>query len=97
MVPRPRAWQSIVQIEMVKIESFGTPQCRRFRRIRTTVLEAAAKLRLEIELKEINDSDLLSQSNPLELPRLNLNGELIASRNPQKNEYLIQQFQKVKK
>jgi hypothetical protein len=58
-------------------------------------LEAAAELGLEIELKEINDADRLSQSNPLDLPRLYLNGELIAARNPPKNKYLIERFQEV--
>jgi hypothetical protein len=77
---------------MVKIELFGTPQCRRYQKMRTAAQEAAVELGLEIELKEINDSDQLSQSNPLDLPRLYLNGELIAVRNPPKSKTLVEQM-----
>jgi hypothetical protein len=80
---------------MLKAQLFGPPQCRRYQKIRVAALEAAAELGLEIELIEINDADRLSQSNPLDLPRLYLNGELIAARNPPKNKYLIERFQEV--
>ena len=77
---------------MVKIELFGTPQCRRYQKMHSAVKEAMAELGMEIELVEINDSDQLSQSNPLDLPRLYLNGELIALRNPPKSKALVDQI-----
>jgi len=77
---------------MIKIALFGTPQCRRYQKMRTAVQEAAAELGMEIQLEEINDSDQLSQSNPLDLPRLYLNGELIAVRNPLKSKTLVEQM-----
>ncbi|MFN2152056.1 MAG: thioredoxin family protein [Anaerolineales bacterium] len=77
---------------MVKIELFGTPQCRRYQKMCTTVQEAAAELGMEIEFEEINDSNQLSQSNPLDLPRLYLNGELIDVRNPPKFKMLVEQM-----
>jgi len=73
---------------MVKIELWGTPQCRRYQKMRTSVQDAAAALGLEFELQEINDSGQLAQSNPLDLPRLCLDGEVIASRNPPKESVL---------
>jgi len=81
---------------MVKVELLGTSQCRRYQKMRTAVWEAAAEIGLEIELEEINDVTQLSQSNPLDLPRLYINGELIAARNPPKYKYLFQQFQEAK-
>ena len=77
---------------MLKVELFGTPQCRRYQKMRTAVQETAAVLGLEIEFEEINDSNQLSQSNPLDLPRLYLNGELIALRNPPKSKALVDQI-----
>lgn len=91
----PGVWPWTVQIEMVKIELFGTPQCRRYQRMRTVILEAALELRLEIELEEINHTDQLSQSNPLNLPRLVPNGELIASRNPPNVNVFKEKLRKV--
>jgi hypothetical protein len=73
---------------MIHIQLWGTPQCRRYQKMRTAVQKAAAALGLEIELQEINDTDQLSQSNPLDLPRLCLEGEVIASRNPLKEGVL---------
>jgi hypothetical protein len=70
----------------------GTTQCRRYQRMRMVILEAAMELGLEIELEEVNDTDQLSQSNPLNLPRLYLNGELIAVRNPPKSKTLVEQM-----
>jgi hypothetical protein len=60
--------------------------------MRTAAQEAAAELGMEIELEEINDADQLAQSNPLDLPRLYLNGELIAVRNPPKSKTLVEQM-----
>jgi hypothetical protein len=79
---------------MVKIEFWGAPHCRRYQKMRTAIQEAAAELGLEIEFEEINDTDRLSQSNPLDLPRLVANGELIASRNPPKVSTLAEQLKK---
>ena len=77
---------------MVKIELFGAPQCRRYQKMCTAVQKAATELGLEINLEEINDWNHLSQSNPLDLPRLYLNGELIAVRNPPKYKKLVEQI-----
>jgi hypothetical protein len=60
--------------------------------MRVVALETATELDLEIELEEINDTEQLSRSNPLDLPRLYLNGELIASRNPPKSKSLVEQL-----
>lgn len=87
-----RAWPWIALIDMVKVQLFGPPQCRRYQKMRTAVREAAAEIGLELELAEINDTDRLSQSNPLDLPRLYLNGELIALRNPPKYETLVEKI-----
>ena len=77
---------------MVKIELFGTPQCRRYKKMRKAVLKAAVELGLEIELEEFNDTGNLSHSNPLDLLRLYLNGELVAVRNPPKSTTLVEQM-----
>jgi hypothetical protein len=80
---------------MIRIQLWGTPQCRRYQKMRTAVLKAAAELGLEIDLEEINTTDQLSQLNPLDLPRLVANGVVIASRNPPKTSFLQEQFQHV--
>jgi hypothetical protein len=80
---------------MISIQLWGTPLCRRYQRMRTAVLESAAELGLEIELEEINETEQLSQSNPLDLPRLVANGELIASRNSPKTHVLTEKLRKV--
>jgi hypothetical protein len=77
---------------MIIVRLLGTPLCRRYQRMRTAILEAAAELRLDIEFEEINATEQLSQSNPLDLPRLYLNGELIALRNPPKSKALVDQI-----
>jgi hypothetical protein len=69
-------------IEIITIRLLGTPQCRRYQRMRDVALKTAEQLGLEIHLDEINDTERLSQSNPFDLPRLYLNGELFATRNP---------------
>ena len=81
---------------MVKVQLFGTPQCRRYQKMRTAVLEAAVEIGLEIELEEINDANQLAQSSLLNLPRIYLNGELLASRNPPKKQQLLERFQEVR-
>ncbi|MFN2153510.1 MAG: hypothetical protein ACK2T5_18050 [Anaerolineales bacterium] len=73
---------------MLKIELFGPPQCRRYQKMRAAVQETAMEFGLDIKLQEINDSNQLAQSNPLDLPRLCLDGVVIAFRNPPKEGVL---------
>jgi hypothetical protein len=64
----------------------GTPTCRRFQKMRTRVLEEAERLEIPIQVEEISDMETLSRLNPLSLPRLYINGELVASQNPPRAE-----------
>ncbi|GAB4419380.1 MAG: hypothetical protein Kow002_06920 [Anaerolineales bacterium] len=83
-----------MEYKLLSLRLFGTPACRRYQRMRTAALEVAAELGLEVELEEINDTDRLAQSNPLDLPRLAVNGEVIVSRNPPKVNVLRQKLLK---
>lgn len=77
------------------LKLFETPQCRRYQKMRTMVFETAAELGVDIQLKEFNDIERLSQSNPLSLPRLYINETLIASRNPPKAKFLAEKLQHI--
>ncbi len=63
---------------------FGTPSCRRYQKMRKLVVEEAARLDLSIQIEEISETAQLTQFNPLSLPRLYINGNLVASQNPPK-------------
>lgn len=78
----------------LSLQLFSTPHCRRYQKMRALALETAAQLGLDVHMEEINDTDWLSQSNPLNLPRLVANGEIIASRNPPKANRLVAQLHK---
>jgi hypothetical protein len=65
---------------MLTVTLYGT--CRRYRRMKQTVLAEAARLAVPIQLEEIGDTDSLSRLNPLSLPLLYIDGELVASQNP---------------
>lgn len=81
-----------MECKRLSLQLFGTPQCRRYQKMRAAALEAAAELGWEIEIEEINDTGRLAQSSPLDLPRLAVNGEVIASRNPPKVNALRQKL-----
>ncbi|HEB64043.1 MAG TPA: thioredoxin family protein [Chloroflexi bacterium] len=63
------------------IQLYGTPQCRRYKRMRQRVLQAMKKADIPYRLEEITDSGRLSRDNPLRLPRLVLDGREIAVQN----------------
>ena len=76
----------------ISLQLFGAPQCHRYQKMRVQALEVAAQLGLAVQLEEVNDSERLSQINPLDLPRLVANGTVIASRNPAKDKVLTEQL-----
>lgn len=67
---------------MFTVTLYGTPSCRRYRKMRAVILAEAQKLGVEIQLTEIGDAESLSKINPLSLPRLYIGDELLASQNP---------------
>lgn len=67
---------------MIQVKLFGSPTCRRYRRMRELILEQAQRLGIQIDLIEIGDAESLSRINPLSLPCLHINERLIASSNP---------------
>ena len=64
------------------LKLYGTPQCRRYQRMRNNARQALDRLDDRARLEEINDTARLSQHNPLDLPFLALDGQVIARRNP---------------
>jgi len=66
---------------MIQIKLLGSPTCRRYKKMRACVIEEAERLKVDIQLEEIDDAKVLSQFNPLSLPRLLVGGNLIASQN----------------
>lgn len=79
---------------MKRVTLYGTPSCRRYQRMRDSVLTEAQKLGVEIHLTEIGDTESLSKINPLSLPRLYVGDELVASQNPPKAQEIAQALQK---
>jgi hypothetical protein len=77
---------------ILSLQLIGSPLCRRYQNMRILALETAAQLGVDVRLEEINDTQRLSQSNPLDLPRLYVNRMLIASRNPPKSTVLTEQL-----
>lgn len=79
---------------MINIRILGTPLCHRYQRMLISAQEAAVELGLEIQLEEINDTERLAQSNPLDLPKMVIDDVVIATRNPPKvktvKQYIIQ-------
>ncbi len=66
---------------------YGAPDCHRYRRIKQRLSEVAAATGVAVALEEINDSATLAQFNPITLPRLYVEGQLVATRNaPTKSE-----------
>lgn len=54
--------------------------------MRACIVKEAERLKVDIQVEEIADTEILSQFNPLSLPRLYVGGGLIASQNPPKIE-----------
>jgi hypothetical protein len=54
--------------------------------MRACVVEEAERLKVDIQVEEIADTEILSQFNPLSLPRLYIGGDLVASQNPPKTD-----------
>ena len=67
---------------------YGAPNCRRYRRTKQRLLEAAAASGMTVVLEEISDAAQLARFNPLALPLLYVEGERLASRNPPSVEAL---------
>jgi len=66
---------------------YGAPDCRRYRRIKQRLSEVAAAAGVAVALEEVNDTATLAQFNPITLPRLYVEGQLVATRNtPAKSE-----------
>ncbi len=79
---------------MVHVKLVGSPLCRRYQKMRAGVLREAERLGIAIHVEETGDADDLSQFNPLNLPRLYIEGEMIAQRNPPNAREITQAFQK---
>ncbi len=68
---------------------YGTPSCRRYRRMKSRLLQAARQSGAALHLEEVTDAEALARFNPLSLPRLYLNGDLLAERNPPATEVIL--------
>ena len=66
---------------MLHATLYGAPGCRRYRRLKRRLAEAAAASSIPLTLEEIHDPAALAQFSPLTLPRLYVEGHLVASRN----------------
>ena len=75
---------------MIPVKLIGTPTCRRYQKMRASVLEEAERQKLAIQVEEVGDTDTLSKFNPLSLPRLYIGDNLVASQNPPKPEIISQ-------
>lgn len=69
---------------MITVTLYGTPACRRYQWMRELALNASKKISIPIELKEIGDTESLSRINPLSLPRMYIDVDMVASQNPPK-------------
>lgn len=77
-------------MSIVKATLYGTPTCRRYQKMRKLLVEEAARLNIAIDIQEANETSQLERLNPLDLPRLYVNGHLIASRNPPTTTHLAE-------
>jgi hypothetical protein len=80
---------------MIDIRLIGSPICRRYQMMRTSVIHEAEKLGIRFAINEIGYIESLAQFNPLSLPRLYIQGDLIASKNPPKPQDIALALQKV--
>ena len=74
---------------MIPVKLIGTPTCRRYQKMRASVLEEAERQKLAIQVEEVSDTETLSKFNPLSLPRLYIGDILVASQNPPKAQEVI--------
>ena len=77
---------------MISITLYGTPSCRRYKKMRQLVLDEAVRLNISIHLDEIIETAQLVQFSPLSLPRLYINEQLVASQNPPRVEQITKMF-----
>ncbi len=75
---------------------YGTPSCRRYRRMKSRILQAAEQSGTALRLEEVTDTQALARFNPLSLPRLYLNGDLLAERNPPATEEILRHLRSVR-
>ncbi len=80
---------------MIQVTLYGTSSCRRYQRMRELVVREAERLGVPIQLDEIGDTKQLSQINPLSLPSLYIDRELIASQNPPKAQIIEAALERV--
>jgi hypothetical protein len=80
---------------MVRVKLIGSPLCRRYQKMRASVLHEAERLGVAIHIEEIGDDDALSQFNPLSLPMLYIQGNLIAKQNPPQAQEISRALQKL--
>ena len=73
---------------MLTVTLYGSPSCHRYQKMHKLVLDEAARLNLPIQIDEISETTQLAQFSPLSLPRLYINGNLVASQNPPKVEQI---------
>ena len=74
---------------MIRVKLIGTPTCRRYQKMRASVLEEAERQKLAILVEVVSDSETLSKFNPLSLPRLYIGDILVASQNPPKAQEIV--------
>lgn len=67
---------------MIHAKLFGVSTCHRYQRMRETLLAEAQRQGVHVQFEEINDPAILARFNPLSLPRLHINDQLVASGNP---------------
>lgn len=79
---------------MLTVTLYGTPACRRYQKMRDLVFAAAERLGIAIHMEEIGDIEQLSKINPLNLPRLYIAGDLVASQNPPKAQMIENMLKK---
>ena len=81
---------------MLTVTLYGTPTCRRYKKMYKLVLDEAARLDLPIQVNEISETAQLVQFSPLSLPRLYINDKLVASQNPPKVEQITKMLEQEK-
>jgi hypothetical protein len=82
---------------MINVKLIGSPLCRRYQKMRAGVLHEAQRLGIAVQIEEIGDTESLSQFNPLSLPRLYIQSDLIASQNPPKPQDIAWALQNAQK
>ena len=75
---------------MISVKLIGSPTCRRYQKMRASVIEEAERQKLAIQVEEVGDTETLSKFNPLSLPRLYIGDILVASQNSPKPEIISQ-------